>query len=211
MKSEYIKFKQRVYVTKCARFEAYRRMKRRKISSTVSLALLSISIIYFNVIQLCTKSGFEKYGEAITAVTIMLSVLVLALSLLVSYLNYSEREHKYYDCAMRLSNIGDRLDLTMCTGNENEMTLEKLNQFTNDYERILGECGVNHIAIDYKRAIERVKDGDTTSSQVSIPDKTCLWIEWNILDVNFLYWVLAFIIPIVSGILIFNTTIFRSI
>ena len=244
MDNEFRKFSKRVYITECARFEGYRRMKRRKLSSTVSLALLSLSIIAFNILQLC--DGYEKFNQRITAVTIMLSALVLVLSLLVSYLNYSEREMKYYDCGLKLSALCDEIDCILIDPEKKGLNNEELHTLKDKYQRIIGECGINHIAIDHKRAALRIENNVWRSSAKTTPkpeegDKPddkgkkhmewnevwtyCkapdiwmdlrsfiyhnatrlkVWIEWNILDVNFLYWLLALGIPILAAWIIFN-------
>ena len=193
MEEEFRKFSNRVYTTECARFEAYRRMKRRKLSSTVSLALLSLSIISFNVLQLC--DDYQKYNEGITAVTIILSALVLVLSLLVSYVNYSEKEHKYYECGLRLSELDDRIDLVLSDPLHTQLNNAYLTKLKDDYQRILGECGVNHIAIDYKRGVRRIDK--KAGKNYGVCEEVRIWLEWNIFDVNFLYWILAFAIPII--------------
>ena len=233
-------------------------MKRRKLSSTVSLALLSLSIIVFNILQLC--DGYEEYNQPITAVTIMLSVLVLVLSLLVSYLNYSEREMKYYDCGLKLSALCDEIDLVLIDPQHVLMTNEELRRLKDKYQRIIGECGINHIAIDHKRAMLRIEkkainksqqdnpnagdngNADNTTPETPNPDNVApradcceqiinflkylisrketktfsynrqnrfmIWIEWNLLDVNFLYWILAFGIPVLAWFIIFKSHVF---
>ncbi len=206
MTEQFKNFSERVYKTECARFEAYRRMKRRKLSSTVSLVILSLSIIVFNILQLCEQ--YEKYNEAITAVTIMLSVLVLALSLLVSYVNYSEKEHKYYECGLKLSRLCDKIDLVLSDSTHSNLNNMYLAGLKAEYQSILAECGVNHISIDYSRGLQRIdkKNGHNADWLKT----TELWLQWNIFDVNFLYWILAFGIPLIAGLLIFNSSLFSE-
>lgn len=246
MKEQFNQFSNRVYITECARFEGYRRMKRRKLSSTVSLALLSLSIIVFNVLQLC--DNYYCYNQSITAVTIMLSVLVLVLSLLVSYLNYSERELKYYECGLKLSSLCDEIDNIMNNPDQKDLSSETLGKLKDKYQRIIGECGINHIEIDHKRAelrilkkksqsnkvnhdLEKNKDDNTKGDKERLeklgiylisPEtwrdaRICIshkmkifrvWIEWNLFDVNFLYWILAFGIPVLAWYIIFESDVF---
>ena len=206
MVKEFENLSNRVYKTECARFEAYRRMKRRKLSSTVSLAILSLSIIFFNIMQLC--KGYEDYNQAITAVTIMLSVLVLVLSLLVSYVNYSEKEHKYYECGLKLSELCDKIALVLSDPLKDGLNNEYLAKLTDEYQRILAECGVNHISIDYVRGLQRINKKN--GKNYGVCEEVGIWLQWNIFDVNFLYWVLAFGIPLVAGILIFGTSLFTE-
>ena len=250
METEFKNFSRRVYITECARFEGYRRMKRRKLSSTVSLAILSLSIIAFNILQLC--DGYEKFNQSITAVTIMLSVLVLVLSLLVSYLNYSEKEMKYYDCALKLSSLCDEIDLILSDPRQQFMTNEELRRLKDKYQRIIGECGINHIAIDHKRAMLRIQSNSKQISAKPIPEPQAgnnpddkggkymnwnevkdyckspdiwkdfgsfvrhkatqlrVWLEWNIFDVNFLYWLLALGIPVLAYLIIFKLQVFNT-
>lgn len=226
MEEDFKKFSNRVYITECARFEGYRRMKRRKLSSTVSLAILSLSIIVFNILQLC--DGYEAFNQSITAVTIMLSVLVLVLSLLVSYLNYSEKEMKYYNCAIKLSALCDEIDLVLSDDKKTFATNQYLRVLKDRYQRIIGECGINHISIDHKRAELRIDkknakrretNNDNTSkdekgkpnSYPSWKKRASVWIEWNIFDVNSLYWILAILIPITAALIIFKSDVFRRV
>lgn len=213
-------------------------MKRRKLSSTVSLALLSLSIIAFNVLQLC--EGYERFNQSITAVTILLSVLVLVLSLLVSYLNYSEREMKYYECGLKLSALCDEIDNIIADPNKAYLYIGTLSYLKDKYQRIIGECGINHIAIDHKRAVLRIgrngsksekpssnsenkdqhnwKDFITSlqtwkeigTSMKSMLMRIRVWFEWNIFDVNFLYWILAFGMPVMCWYLIFKSQVFTN-
>ena len=156
--------------------------------------------------QLC--KGYEDYNQAITAVTIMLSVLVLVLSLLVSYVNYSEKEHKYYECGLKLSELCDKIALVLSDPLKDGLNNEYLAKLTDEYQRILAECGVNHISIDYIRGLQRINKKN--GKNYGVCEEVGIWLQWNIFDVNFLYWVLAFGIPLVAGILIFGTSLFTE-
>lgn len=189
-------FERKASITRDARFEAYRRMKRRKLSSTVSLAMLSLCIIFFNILQLL--EGFKQYNDNITATTIMLSALVLTMSLLVTSLNYSEKEHQYYECAVKLSRLVEKIRIINSTEPDNNKKLRVFIALARKYHSIIAECPINHIGIDYKRALER-NDGIRSRS-----DSNMIWVQWNVLDVNFLYWLLAICMPFIAWQMIFD-------
>lgn len=188
-------FERRVSITRDARFEAYRRMKRRKLSSTVSLAMLSLCIIFFNILQLL--ESFKEYNDSITATTIMLSSLVLTMSLLVTSLNYSEKEHQYYECAIKLSKLVDKIKIINNTTPEPKAKVRIFFTLARKYHSIIAECPINHIGIDYKRALER-NDGIKSRCESNM-----IWFQWNVIDVNFLYWLLAVCMPFVAWRMIF--------
>lgn len=222
----------RLRTTKAARFEAYRRIRRRKLSSTVSVAFLSLSIICFNIAQLLP--GFSQYNDSISAVTIMLSSMVLVLSLLISNLSYGERELKYYQCSTKFSQLEDRLNIFLESAQRPDFKYSEL--YTNyfaEYHQIIEECGINHIPKDYHKATLRTYgqeqqpkgDGGTGGSGTGgsgTPRKTAkirnaisrgwhhlrIWTEWYILDINTVYWLLAILIPCIAGYLIFHCNLF---
>lgn len=199
------KLLRKLQTTKASRFEAYRRIRRRKLSSTVSVAFLSLSIICFNICQLLP--GFEQYNNSISAVTIMLSSMVLVLSLLISNMCYGERELKYYQCSTRFSQLEDKLNIFLESPRRPDLRYDEIYQtYFHDYHQIIEECGINHITKDYHKTKWNASGDD--QNKLSWWQKSWYWIEWNILDVNTIYWLMAIIIPFIAGFVIFHLNTF---
>lgn len=214
IRKHFEQFIQKVRKTKNARFEAYRRMKRRKMSSNLSISLLSFSMIVFNIFQL--SPIYSQYHTSITFVTIILSALILSISLLINNMNYGERELKYYQCGLELSRMEDNLNLLK---DENfPIDAKSLKEKIKQYHDCLSGWGINHISTDHKIALlkeklynnpseEDRKNKDNDGWKASCGKK--IKIGWySILDVNILYWVLALAIPALGYFMIFVWNIF---
>lgn len=235
MEQHFVNFLQKVRKTKNARFEAYRRMKRRKMSSNLSLCLLSFSMIVFNIFQL--SPIFGKYHTSITFVTIILSALILAISLLVNNLNYGERELKYYQCGLALSRMED--ELNQLKNQDENIKPDLLTKKISEYHDCLSGWGINHISTDHKIAIlkdtifksileELTQKLTQNGTKINNLKSCCILIKlffnksrhkiwrflkiiwYSIWDVNILYWLMALIIPALGYFLIFQWNIFAE-
>ena len=99
----------KIWKTKNARFKAAQRMRRSRISSTASVALLSASVIAVNMLAFLNISDNDK--TIITIVTVVLSTFALVMSLLIALLRYEYREDNYQQCGRELENLNQRLKI----------------------------------------------------------------------------------------------------
>ena len=127
----------------------------------------------------------------------MLSALVLTISLLISGMNYAQKELQYFSCATKLSKLYEDLKAFEKCNDYKYKESSAFKCVSKRYHAIIAECPINHIGIDYERAKER---NDEVKSKC---ESNWIWIKWNILDVNFLYWLLAILMPVLAWYLIF--------
>lgn len=179
----------KIWNTKNARFTAYRRMKRSRVSSTVTLALLSAQIIAINL--LVFTNYFKKYSNRITIITIILSVFILVVSLLITQLQYDNREKNYHSCGIELDLLNQNLKLKM--EESNNILLAEKKDLLNDYYIIIQKYNLNHTEFDHLWA---------TKKNANKKDSFFLLLRWYILDMNTFYWSLSLLIPILSILII---------
>lgn len=92
-----------------SRFEAYRRMRRNRIWSNITLAIFSFYIIVINSLVFIEPFKSHNKNDVITLVTIFMSTFILVMSLLVGQRQYESREKTYHDCGKKLSEVKDRI------------------------------------------------------------------------------------------------------
>ncbi|MDE6697092.1 MAG: SLATT domain-containing protein [Muribaculaceae bacterium] len=191
-KSLYDTLLNKAYITRDARFEAERRIRMRRHHANVSTVILSLSVIIFNILPLSKK--FAEYAEPITVVTILLSTVILAITLLVSGLNYSEKEIAFHQCAVKMSGFIDKL---RCK--KNDIKESQMLSYYEEYNRIVNESNYNHSNIDYKRALQRNNEIKKWRKWNNI----CIWIRWHLLDLHSLYLYLSLLLPAIAACVIF--------
>lgn len=196
----------KIWATKNARFTAYKRMKRCNVSSVVATAMASADIILVNLLCYMKKGDSPLLNvENTTALSIMLSVLVLVLSLIVTLLNYSGKRDTYHNCGIELDGLNQRIKLR--EEDSKPITTEEEYDLLDEYGEVLQKYCLNHTTFDYEYALfldERNKrsrvDNESDSfnrSRSELWKQVKMWIRWNIFDVNFLYWLIA-IVPLLA-------------
>lgn len=193
----------KIWKTKNARFKAAQRMRRSRISSTASVALLSASVIAVNMLAFLNISDNDK--TIITIVTVVLSTFALVMSLLIALLRYEFREDNYQQCGRELENLNQRLKIRI-----NEIQAEKAGEsdvkspkddemnYLGEYYDILRRFNLNHSEFDYCYSLMNAENDKEYDSWLPI----WYWIKWNLFDVYMLYWLIA-ILPIVAVLIAF--------
>ena len=176
-----------VYKTMCARFTAYRRMKRDRDASKVAEAFSSASIIAISLISL--KVHNIELSNNISILTIILSTFLLVVSLLFSNLDYEKRMDNYHSCGNDLSRLyrfmhHDSICLTEDKQKEKEL------EYLNKYFDILKKYNLNHTTFDYDYAMLSI-----TYSKIKTYRWLWLKIRYYFFDVYMLYWLIA-LVPI---------------
>lgn len=192
----------KIWTTKNARFLAAKRMNRRRVSSTVSVALLSASIIAVNLLAFLDTDSDQK--TMITIVTVVLSVFALVMSLLITLLRYEFRENNYHQCGIDLDHLNQNLKIRideLAKGQHNSDEIqspkEDNTKFLKEYFDILKKYSLNHSELDYLYASIKAEED---KSQKCFR-RFWLWFRWNVLDVNIIYWLVA-LVPIFIVIMV---------
>ena len=172
----------------CARFTAFRRVKRNRDASKVAETLFSASIIGISLIALMSNN--LEVSKNISVFTIILSTFLLSLSLLLSGLSYDKRMDNYHACGNELSRLYRNMHHDVKTLTEEEQK-RKESDYIDQYFNILNKYNQNHTSFDYEYAISLLSD--TSTGNVS---RLWLKIRYYILDMYLVYWLIA-IVPVV--------------
>lgn len=191
----------KIWTTKNARFMAAKRMHRRHVSSTVSMALLSASVIAVNLLAFLNISEAQK--TMITIVTVVLSVFALVMSLIITLLRYESHENNYHQCGIELDQLNQRLKIRIEELTKGQPKVDEIQSPTEDntkyldeYSGILKKFNLNHSELDFLySSMLSVK-----SKQQGMFKRIWCWFRWNVWDVNILYWLIA-VVPIVIVVL----------
>lgn len=178
-------FSNTIYKTMCARFTAFRRMKRNRDASRVAETMFSASIIAISLIALLKKEAVHI--AEISIFTIILSTFLLVFSHLFSSLNYNKRMENYHDCGNKLNYLYRQIYRDMNYYSEDELK-EKYQDYLDQYEQILREFNLNHSLFDYQYAEVIRQDSDVHQFK-----RLCLRIRYYFLDVYMFYWLLAIV------------------
>ena len=181
-------FSNTVYKTMCARFTAFRRVKRNRDASKVAETLFSASIIGISLIALMSNN--LEVSRNISVFTIILSTFLLSLSLLLSGLSYDKRMDNYHACGNELNRLYRNMYHDVKTLTEEEQK-RKESDYIDQYFNILNKYNQNHTSFDYEYAMSLFSD-----STMGIVSRLWLKIRYYILDMYLVYWLIA-IVPIV--------------
>lgn len=181
-------FSNTVYKTMCARFTAFRRVKRNRDASKIAETLFSASIIGISLIALMSNN--LEVSKNISVFTIILSTFLLSLSLLLSGLSYDKRMDNYHACGNELSRLYRNMHHDVKTLTEEEQK-RKESDYIDQYFNILNKYNQNHTSFDYEYAMSLFSD-----STMGIVSRLWLKIRYYILDMYLVYWLIA-IVPVV--------------
>lgn len=152
-------------------------------SSTFALSILSAAIICVNIWQLADSASNTT---GITAITIMMSICVLVISLLVNQANYGEREIKFHQCAQALNTLYDKASILLTERDLDDK--DKMQAIIEEYNQIIEGCDLNHSVIDYKLA-------RAYYSNENAIERWCK-INWNLLQsASTIYWLIGVCVP----------------
>lgn len=180
-------FSNTVYKTMCARFTAFRRVKRNRDASKVAETLFSASIIGISLIALMSNN--LEVSKKISVLTIILSTFLLSLSLLLSGLSYDKRMYNYHACGNELNRLYRNMHHDVKTLTEEEQK-RKESDYIDQYFNILNKYNQNHTSFDYEYAMSLLSD-----STMGIVSRLWLKIRYYILDMYLVYWLIA-IVPV---------------
>lgn len=178
----------KVWNTKNARFTASRKMRRNKYASNIMTTSLSAYIIIINLLVYTDR--FKAANAQITILTIALSILILAVTLMINQVEYRKKENNYHSCGVELDQLNQELKILL--ENASDPSLDKKKELLNKYYNILLKYNLNHTVFDYEYAKEKSLNGVSTSS----------WFKWNFLEMHTLYYLGTIITAVITYILI---------
>lgn len=137
-----------LWETKGSRFVAANRLELHEKWSTISVSLFSVYIISLNLLVLIPEyKRLPLYSNLnITYSTICLSVFILAISLIITSMNFKLRADKFHECGRRIDDIYNKV--CMWKNTENYPSNYELESISSGYLNILDKYE-NHTRIDY--------------------------------------------------------------
>lgn len=135
----------RVWITKASRFQAHRRLMKKKTLNLYLNTMLSVLLI---VISLLTTMLPEKFGanslKLLAAYTIAASVMSIVLSLMDEKEAAESKAEQLHSCARELTEIYNKYSDNFISS---EDAREKAKH---EYQRSLERCPINHDDIDFE-------------------------------------------------------------
>ncbi|UBF23983.1 SLATT domain-containing protein [Kovacikia minuta CCNUW1] len=140
----------RIWKTKGSRFNAARRLNRKYQFGITSIAILSVYGIAIPIIQSIPNiAKCQNVNSLYTAISTILSVFTLALSLLEGSKNHQLRAEKLHNNAVQISSLGRKLEYLITCESQSKDFGEKLRDLSGEYEKVVQECPENHEPEDY--------------------------------------------------------------
>jgi hypothetical protein len=183
----------KIWLTKGARFNAYRRLRKQHELSLRAISFLSAYLIVLSIFLLLPDIGLDESGRRVAGVgTIAMSLFILVLSLLESTKNAQLRAEVHHNCGLDLSRLYDRLRIALTSAAADRVTLQTI---ADEYGNILQRFNENHEPEDdlLFRAQHKVGFGRIATWRVH-------WVE-RIRIAGF-YWALILVPPVVAAALL---------
>ncbi len=190
--------KSRLWITKGSRFNAARRLNNKSQFSTTSISILSVYGIAIPIIQsLPNISKCSQINSLYTAISTILSVFTLVLSLLDSAKNYPVKADRIYSSAVKIGVLEKKLEYLICCEADDELRA-KVQSLSTEYNEILAECGENHDPEDFSL----FKAQHSEHFKIGTISKNLIKLKVFVKD----YWIYVFVLGLPPIIVILYTS-----
>lgn len=143
------KLKDNIRNTKGAKFNAQKRLETQSAVSLVSLSLLSILVITSGLIVGFFSSEISlTWSKVLSLWSSIMAALILFLNSFEYSRNYSLRADRMLRCAHELNELYNLISVRQHTGQADAASLQ---EFVEDYDRIIARYPDNHSDIDFLR------------------------------------------------------------
>lgn len=140
----------RFWKTKGSRFNAARRLNNKYLFSLSSISILSVYGIAIPIFQSAVNSSqCPKINNVYNAISLILSVFTLVVSLLEGAKNYQLRAEKLHKNAVDISKLQRELEYLLVNQLGDAELLKKLGDISTRYEELIKDCSENHEPEDY--------------------------------------------------------------
>ncbi len=139
----------KTWSTKCARFNASKRLNVIASLSNLSLAMLSCYLIVISLLTAFNIVTETKVVTILTLATTALSILFLVLSQIENAKDYRLRAHKFHHCALLIGSLNNEVRMFKTIGTHTEAEKEVFcKDVEKRYQAILND-NENHDSIDH--------------------------------------------------------------
>ena len=135
----------RLWITKGIRFGASRRLESKERAANLAIAILSIYVIAFALLDLLFKSDTNSLNW-VPLVTIVAPVLILVLSQHETAKRHLVRSERLSRSARQVERLHSELEFLVSTAGLTKDAIEKVRQ---DYSVVLNDTSADHDEVDY--------------------------------------------------------------
>jgi hypothetical protein len=205
-----------IWRTSSARYNAARRLKRKELFSTISLALFSVQTIALAVIQKIYAKEFNATGgldDYATSLSILAGILIIAISLMEWGSRNGSNADALYKNAEELNALQRSINLEI---NKVEADLVEDWKVAEDmlatYEQIQSRCDINHSPLDDLYFItSHRKSAEFAYKKIQGYEARWVSFVWFLSSIWYylIFWVIsaAAMIPVLSAISLVAPTI----
>lgn len=140
----------RMWRTAGARFNCYRRMKRRNTLSAFTIATLSVYLIGITVCQKVYDIGHTNpmFDNHLSSVSIIGAIFIVVLSLIEWAGDYSSRGDKLFENATEIKILQSKIERALIEGTSEDKLRQEFEQVNTGYESLTNKNSFNHDPID---------------------------------------------------------------
>lgn len=139
-----INLKKKVWITKYCRFNAAKRYETHNKYANITTPMLACYVVILNICQL-TITFSKEDSSMITAITIGISVFLLAISLFIWARDFSVKAVRFHNCGRELASFEYEIDLLL--SEKINVTKEQVRNLSTEYNAILNKYD-NHENVD---------------------------------------------------------------
>jgi len=140
----------RMWLTKGARYNAYRRLQKKHDLSISSISFLSSYVLIINSLKFFKFLNITPFQEnVILFFTMVMSIFILILSLIDSAKDYKLNAEKFLMSATEIENLYNELEQTNSSTMSIKRKEDKVQKILGRYGEILKFYQVNHDAVDF--------------------------------------------------------------
>lgn len=189
--------KQKVWITKCCRFNAAKRYEIYNKYSNLTTALLASYALFLSVLQLLP---LKFNNDLISSITIAISLFLISLSLYIWARDYSVKALKHHECGRKLAKMQDKVQIILERGN---ITSDNVETLINEYNSILDNYD-NHKEIDLMEVYNQYKADFPNKIGTSECWFSFKFNTYYFMQVYLIYYLLLLGIPLISVLLLIH-------
>ncbi len=196
----------RMWRTAGARFNCYRRMKRRNTLSAFTIATLSVYLIGITVCQKVYDIGhtIPMFDNHLSSVSIIGAIFIVVLALIEWAGDYSSRGDKLFENATEIKMLQSRLERALIDGTSEEKLRQEFDKVSTDYETLTNKNSSNHDPID--DFLFRAQNPTESSFSFKMSFFTRLWARIWWFFVAYWIYITALIAPILAIVFLYCKT-----
>ena len=188
-------------LVKRARFNAAKRYERKQNASISAFVVCGIcgflipfyTLLFQDVLNVNTRNLLEFTSYAIGSISLILGLVEQARG-------YSDKQRRFYDCAINVNKVLRHLRSANISKNED------LIPYIREYEHIVDHCGENHDDIDYSIAILQGQLGQGDDHNRAVIEKKLfrlkLYESFVVYRIYLILWGVPLIIAMITSLLV---------